>query len=371
MKNLLDVIHVTTAHDINDVRINKRFAQSGVQAGLVVGIVALSSETKNEIVNNIHHFEIGSSTKKNRFLRSIIGSLRVVIFSLSLKPKVVQLHDPEIILWIILFRVFGIKVIFDAHEDFASMVNYKTWVRGYKKTIFRLYSSFLIYLAEKFTTKIIVATDGVSKGYKKSNPLTIRNFPLTNEKNLIDLNDLVRSQDIGYIGGISIHRGILTILEALEMNENVRYLQLAGKFEDENIRRECFNHRGWKKVKYWGYVDHNTAQEIMKKCRIGLSTLHDTPNHRLSIPVKLLEYYSLGLPVIASNFQEWRDFCWHSKTAITIEPSNPEALSKAIDLLFDDHVLCKIYENILKGPRKDFTWEEEAKKVIKLYNEII
>ena len=62
----------------------------------------------------------------------------------------------------------------------------------------------------------------------------------------------------------------------------------------------------------------------------------DLPNYRDSIPTKLFEYLSLGIPVVASNLPGIRQVGVGNLAVILVEPENPAALAAGIIEALDE-----------------------------------
>jgi glycosyltransferase involved in cell wall biosynthesis len=50
-----------------------------------------------------------------------------------------------------------------------------------------------------------------------------------------------------------------------------------------------------------GFLPHDQAMAAVARAAVGLCPLEDQPNYRHSLPTKVLEYLSLGVPVVASD----------------------------------------------------------------------
>jgi glycosyltransferase involved in cell wall biosynthesis len=112
-----------------------------------------------------------------------------------------------------------------------------------------------------------------------------------------------------------------------------------------------------------GYVP--TAQmPLLYNC----SSIFLYPSLRESFGLPLLEAMSCGIPVITSNIPSIREVA--GDAAIFIDPEKPEQIAEAINTLMNDHT----HKDLLmqKGFVRTslFTWENAAKKLIKLYESI-
>src|SRR5262249_8637864 len=159
----------------------------------------------------------------------------------------------------------------------------------------------------------------------------IRNYPLSFKKD----ESLLNSQDnkqkyICYIGAITEARGIKTLVKALEQL-NCQLL-LAGKFLSDKLYDEVKNMDGWKKVIYYGQVGRDVVATILTKSTVGIVTLHPNSNFIVSEPNKLFEYMSVGLPIVASNFQLWKDIVEKNNCGLCVDPTDPNAIAAAIKL---------------------------------------
>ena len=111
--------------------------------------------------------------------------------------------------------------------------------------------------------------------------------------------------------------------------------------------------------------------EPLAAARAGLVVLHDTPNHINSQPIKLFEYMSVGLPVIASAFPIWREFVESTESGLLVDPTNPQAIREVMRWILDHPEESEAMGR--RGRRaveSRLNWEHEARKLISLYRQI-
>ncbi|MDD3741312.1 MAG: glycosyltransferase [Bacteroidales bacterium] len=178
-----------------------------------------------------------------------------------------------------------------------------------------------------------------------------------------------RENAIGYIGGIFKTRGIFETLDAIQ-GTDIK-LHLAGNFSPPSLEQECKSHPAWKNVEFYGYLDRNGVNELLKKVRLGMVILEATPSYIYSLPVKMFEYMASGLPVIASDFSLWRGIIESANCGICIDQTNSaEIRNKINSLISEKSNLSNMGKNGRKAVEEKYNWGNEERKMIKFYQEL-
>jgi hypothetical protein len=148
-------------------------------------------------------------------------------------------------------------------------------------------------------------------------------------------------------------------------------LHLAGKFEDDQLREQCTQMPGWKKVDYHGVVGRADIVRLLGESALGIVTLHPTVSYMESYPIKMFEYMGAGLPVLASDFPLWESIVVDEHTGICVDPMDVHLMARsANELLSDAPLSAKMGANGRAYVRDRFNWEAEAKKLVAFYHEI-
>ena len=170
------------------------------------------------------------------------------------------------------------------------------------------------------------------------------------------------------------YRRMFVIEELVAAMEEVRSgarLQLCGSFSEPDVEADVKQRPGWSAVDELGYLDRAAVREVLGRCVAGLVTLHPLPNYLDSQPIKMFEYMSAGIPVIASDFPLWREIVVGSQCGVCVDPMNPHEIARAIDLLVNDPERARrMGENGRAAIRDRYNWSAEERKLLRLYGEL-
>ncbi|HBF87356.1 MAG TPA: glycosyl transferase [Bacteroidales bacterium] len=365
----MKICHITTVHDAKDVRIFYKECSSLSKLGHDVYFVVLNG--KSEVRNNVTI--IGVESKYNsRIKRMLFGTNMAYKEALKLNADVYHFHDPEFLFHGIKLHRKGKKVIYDAHEDYPRQILGKYYLSAFTKKVL----AFLVEKLENYGARrfegIITATPYIKERYIKlnNNTVDINNFPILEQlPEPSDWNQ--KSNEICYIGALSRVRGIYEIVKSLETS-NCR-LNLGGSFdESEKLHFDVKSLQSWGKVNELGFINRNQVNEILKKSKIGMVTLHPIVNYLDSLPVKMFEYMAAGLPVIASDFPLWKSIIEEKNCGICVNPLNPIEISEAINKILSDNNLAK--EMGINGRKlvlEQYNWAKEEVKLKIFYSNIL
>ena len=157
------------------------------------------------------------------------------------------------------------------------------------------------------------------------------------------------------------------MIEAVERLDDSVKLLLVGKWSNEKFREECQKMKGWKKVEYLGFKKLDEIYEIVSGFDVGMTVLYPVKNYTTTMPVKTFEFMALGIPMILSNFDSWREV--YSGCALFVDPHNPDDIAEKIETLRRDEQLRKKLG--ATGKRlvlEKYSWEREEKRLFEAYD---
>jgi glycosyltransferase involved in cell wall biosynthesis len=362
------ITHLTSAHPRYDTRIFIKECCSLVKVEDYEVSLIVADGLGDEVRDAVSIYDVGKLEGRMNRMTKTTG--QVLQKAIEIDSDVYHLHDPELIPIGLKLKKMGKKVIFDAHEDLPKQILAKHYLNKYvKKFLSSFVSKAEISALRKFD-HVVTATPTIRDKFQRENinALDVNNYPLLDE--LIDICPILEEKTLCYIGLLYETRGIREIIEAIADLDVT--LIVAGKFFDTDFEREIRKLPGWKKVDFRGFVDRDGIKEILTQSVAGLVTLHPTPSYIEAYPVKMFEYMSAGLAVIASDFPLYRTFVIDNDCGICVDPLNTEAITKAIESVTKDLILAKkLGQEGRYAIKEKYNWEKEEKKLFEGYENVL
>jgi glycosyltransferase involved in cell wall biosynthesis len=374
----MKVCHITSVHSAMDTRILIKECQSLQKAGHEVVYIVPNAEDSVQFGVKIKGV---SSTAANRLKRMVNTTSLVYEEALRQDADLYHFHDSELIPIGLKLKAKGKKVIYDVHEDLPEQILSKQWIPGpLRKSVAFGAKNFEKYASKRFDA-VVTATPYINERFKtyNSNSVTIHNYPLLQElMKSTDVQDVPEplkddKKRVVYLGGIYLLRGIKEMVRSVEKVNETQPVEfrLGGSFAPASLEDEVKKMSGWKHVNYLGFLNRKEVKEELSYSNAGLVLLHPEPRFVVSYPIKLFEYMSAGLPVIASNFPLWQDIVRDNECGICVDPLNIEEIAKAIESILNNPDLAA--EMGAKGRRaieEKYNWEKESERLIELYERL-
>jgi glycosyltransferase involved in cell wall biosynthesis len=362
---------LTTVHSPFDVRIFHKQAKSLFRAGYDVTLVA--QHDKDEVVDGVKILAL--KKPRNRLERIIKTTSEAYRKALLVDSDIYHFHDPELLPIGVKLKKRGKKVIYDVHED----VPRQTLSKHYLPVMIRQPLAWTIgaveWIGAKVFDAIASATPKIAKRFPAHKTVSIQNFPLLNElAGCLQIPYLKRPESFVYIGDITLIRGAREMVCAvghLKTIANAR-LSLAGDFVPPMLHNELKSLGGWPLVDYHGHVSREQVASLLNSARAGLVTLHPIVNYIDSYPVKMFEYMSVGLPVIASDFPLWRQIIDGAGCGLLVDPLDPAAIAEAMRWILEHPAEAEeMGKRGRSAVERVYNWDSEAAKLKDMYKKLL
>jgi glycosyltransferase involved in cell wall biosynthesis len=360
----MKVCMLSSVHSADDIRIVEKEARSLSRQGHAVTVVARPPRPRDP--SDIE-FKLIDVPAVSRWKRPWMIGRAAVALARSVKPDVVQFHDPELIPFALALKSEGCSVIYDVHEDVPADIYSKNWIPSLLRPIVAQGAGMVERATARRFDAIVAATPAIASRFRRygARVSVVRNSVRLDEFIEPTLETERRRQAV-YIGRTSFDRGLVEMVEACAAVQLP--LVLAGGIGADEA--------AWLKkissdVLYRGKLGRPEIARLLNESLIGLSVLLPEPNYLYSLPTKLFEYMAAGLPVITSDLPKSKEIVEAAGCGFSVSLDDAKALKDRLSMLLSNP--RRAIELGLAGRAavsRDYNWEHDAAELGKLYCEI-
>lgn len=114
---------------------------------------------------------------------------------------------------------------------------------------------------------------------------------------------------------------------------------------------------------YW-FKSRNEARNLLKKCHVGILPSANNVVRKLGTPLKLLEYMSHGIPIVANGVDSWSKIIYEEKIGILTDDDPQEFANGICTLIEDEKKYMDIQSNMIKLIKEKFNWKTNVEKAL-------
>lgn len=364
------IVHVTTVHPRDDIRIFRKECVSLARAGYEV-IQVVGDGQGEAVVDGVRIVDIGARPA-GRLARMRQQPRRALEAVRSLAPALVHVHDPELLPLACALAREGVPAVYDAHEDVPRQILTKQWIAAPLRRVlswgFERYENARV----RPLAAVVAATPHIAQRFATvaRRSVSVANYPFLGEL-APPTAPVSRERVVCYVGGIMRTRGIFEMVRALPQAPGVRLL-LAGNFEDAALEQALRAEPGWAQVDYLGLIGREQVRSVLARASAGLVTLLPMPSYVDSLPIKMFEYMSAELPVIASDFPLWRDIVVRQACGVCVDPADPAAIAAAIRALVDAPQQVQAMGRAGRAAvLEQYNWPQAERELLALYEALL
>lgn len=371
MKKKLKTVHLSSGHKKLDIRVFNKECCTLAAAGY--DVVLVSPVEQKGMLDGVRLRSL--PVHKNRYQRFLLTIWQVFFTALGEKGDIYHFHDPAFIPFAMVLKwITRKRVIYDAHEDVPRDIMSKEWIPVALRKPIANVVNVIEQMGARVFDGVIAATPPIAKKFPRSKTVLVQNYPYLSElEATAGLPYQERQPNIIYVGALTVARGINEVVEALARLPQTlpTKLTIAGRFSPESLVTELEQMPGWKRVCFLGWQSRPDTLNLLAQARAGIVTFHPEPNHIEAQPNKLFEYMSAGIPIIASNFDAWREIIDGIGCGIQVDPQSPDEIARAIQWIMEHPE-----ESEAMGKRgrtaieQRFNWEATSKNLLEFYRRL-
>ena len=372
------IVHISSVHTWKDPRIFFKQCSSLAQKGFDVHL--LTPDSSDEKRNGVQLHQVWNydpAKQKKSILAKLFRPAKLFKMARNLKPDVIHFHDPELIPWALIHRMLGYTTVYDIHEDNKTVIRHRYYIPDPFKELLSLLIGWIERLAHSVMPTVL-AEAYYQRRFPKG--IIVTNYQnITVKKEGISLEpgpvNARGESHVIYTGNLEIERGVLTYMEGIRGTSNL-HLHLIGRTYQRTFDKTLDAQKGLEDRIHWegvaSYVPYSRILEryAERNWLAGLVVFPYSDHYKYKHPTKFFEYMAFGIPVIYTDFTEWKNLLDPLEVGIAVDPDKPKELVSALDRLKGDKVLCETYAKNALHHSKQFLWDHEASKLITFYNEL-
>src|SRR5262245_49948488 len=353
------VVHLTSVHRPFDTRIFHKECKSLAMAGYDVTLIAPNAGG-DSVQDGIKLRAVAPPRNRRERITTTISE--VYRAAVRENADIYHFHDPELMPVGGLLKLRGKRVLYDVHEDYAGTMRGKMWM----PPVFQNAAALALSVSETAFSRaydgVIAATPTIASKFRMRKTQLVQNFPWKDELRCPHaLAYAVRESIAVYVGALADLRGLREMTRAIELAASETPVRLitagtvipgaAADLKDKNGRL----------VEHLGLLNRPQVAQLLARAKIGMVLLHPIANYINAQPVKLFEYMSAGLPIIASDFPLWRRIIDSARCGLLVDPLDPGAIARALVwLLRHPAEAAEMGRNGERAVAEKYNWEGEA-----------
>jgi glycosyltransferase involved in cell wall biosynthesis len=372
----VDVLVISSAHPLGDARIAVKEAPTLAQRYRVALIMPraadMSPADERTLAAGVTHVDAVAPQRGAGLVSRVLRIARAVRRSMRYRPSVIHLHDPELLLFLPLWRALGARhIVFDVHEDPRTLLSDRSYPgssllgMGARVTVRRLIGGCHTVIAERSYKKHLRDALSVTE---------VLNYPIVDMIGYDPPGERRQALRLVYLGVLAPDRALVEIITAVEqaVREGVDVtLDLIGSARGQTVGwlgRTVSERSAW--LRCPGPLPPRQAWAELASYDVGLAVLHDLANYRESFPTKIPEYLLAGLKVVCSDFPLYRSLL-DPRDALFVDPASTEDIVMAIKRCAAERDDELSRRERRRRAKRDFSWDTEAAKLMALYADLI
>lgn len=262
---------------------------------------------------------------------------------------------------------FDIPTFFESHDFYANLSIRDDINRKKKKEQYKLENKYIPKISG-----IICLQKAQKKLYKQKFPNTMAKVARTGIHQFYRTNNA--QKHITYVGSLDPLKGVSHLIKSLQYTDNEPQVLIIGgkhKKEIQKIKKLVERHYTNQKVKITGWIDKAEMHSYLANTMIGVLPLKNTFfNKFLTSPLKLFDYYSYGIPVIASDQPTTRELISEGESGIFFEPENEKELAEQMDYLLNNRKKRESMSEYIYNNCRKYLWSNRAHRIANIIDDL-
>ncbi len=370
----ISVVHLSVVHPPDEPRIYERECRTLAQAGYDVTYLAPGA-TPGRGDDGVRLAALPRRPRSQRWrdVAEIVTELR------RIRPFVVHVHDPELLVLLPLLRPFVPRLVADVHEYLPEQVLAKEYIPAAVRPAVSRASALALRGLSTWADGVVVAYPGMLRqiGPRPRLQTVAPNYPRLAEFEgappIAEVADDGRLR-LAYIGGLSRMRGCALMLDVMaRLEAGDALLVLGGGFAAPDLERETLARLegGLRdRVRFLGRVPRVQVPRYLASVDIVWNPMMPSVQYALpSVETKVYESAAAGVAVLSSDLPD-RDLVVREGFGIVVPPTVDGHLEGLRRLMADRAGLRAMGERGRSAARERYSWEAVEGQLVDFYERL-
>ncbi|WP_138207271.1 glycosyltransferase [Haloimpatiens lingqiaonensis] len=297
-------------------------------------------------------------------------AIKPIVYKLHMENKFDLIHShvalPDGYCGMLLSKELSLPHVVTVHgQDFQHTINKSEKLKG---KVFKVLDDCneVIVVSNKLkkivnNTSFIEKVQVINNGVDIAECIVEKNckYKIPEKIDILSVSNLINTK------GIDLN--IKAMKELVKTYSDLKYYIVGDGPERINLENLVKEYKLERNIFFTGKLEHEEAMEYMKKCKI-----FSLPSWKEGFGVVYVEAMLQEKPVIGVKGEGIEDVIDNMKNGILVEPQNLDELVKTMKFLIENNEIAKtLGKEGKKTVIKDFTWDNTADRILKVYNNII
>ncbi len=310
--------------------------------------------------------------QENTFYREIAKRLTKKIKEDNIQTLIVE-QDAALVPGILAAEKTGIPVIVDLHNIAAEEL-VAARILGYESEEYKKMQNDLENLLQKVDGVIVVSEalkNYVQETYGVKHDIII--VPPSGRPRIEEIPERPNPYKIIYAGLIAYRARVEIFVKSIPyLKERTQHVEIYMTEKGEELRKiKEMNNDQKLGIQFFWFDTRNELFEFMKLCYIGILTSSRNKARELGPPVKLFDYMSVGLPVVANYIGGWSKIIKREKIGVTTDDDPRNFADGIYQLIYDEDLYYKYANNALNAVREKYNWDKATEPLVSLIKKML
>jgi glycosyltransferase involved in cell wall biosynthesis len=172
-----------------------------------------------------------------------------------------------------------------------------------------------------------------------------------------------------YVGSLEPWKGLPLALEAVAMVPRAQLHICGGSPRDPQWKSLVALRQKWNlgdRLLLHGHVPQTNLEPYLATAHAGLLPIDG--RHAIAMqytcPLKLMEYMTAGLPIIASDLPSIKEIVQHGREALLFPTRDAQRMAQCMNALIDDPELTERLSDLARQTAAAYTWRRRAERIL-------